>query len=468
MELEEKVNILLVDDNQQTLVALEAILEDLGQNLIKANSGTEALKQVLNYNFAVILLDVAMPDMDGFETAQLIRNRERSQNTPIILFSSASTTDTEILRGYSVGAVDYLVKPFMPEFLKAKIAVFIELYKKTSLINAHAEQERERARLQSLKILQASEDRFLKVIRSLAIGVGLMDLNGRLISINPRLQTMLGYPPEDLNGRFLFDLIHPDDTALDLELYQALAQGKRDNYQLEHRYVRKDNELLWGHLTVSLIRDSDNEPSFVIAMIENVTERKQTEQELQARLVELDFVAGLGQRALTGIDIQEFMNEIVKGVAQTLNVEYCKILELLHDQPAFGFRAGVGWQEGLIGTKIGGNALNSQAGYTLLLLANEPLIINDLRTESRFWVPTLLRNHNVISGMSVTISGKKEPFGVLGVYTTSLRVFTKDDINFLKTVANVLALAIEHKNTEKERDRILMEAAAAHRIKDEL
>src|ERR1044071_808323 len=122
---EPAVNILLVDDRQENLLALEATLNYLDQNLVKANSGREALKMLLDHDFAVILMDVHMPDMDGFGTASLIRQREKSQNIPIIFLTAMNKSEGQVFRGYSLGAVDYIFKPFDPEILKAKVTVFI-------------------------------------------------------------------------------------------------------------------------------------------------------------------------------------------------------------------------------------------------------------------------------------------------------------------------------------------------------
>src|SRR3954462_25954 len=132
------VNILLVDDQPANLVALEAMLEDLGQNLVRAESGREALKRLLSDDFAVILLDVKMPEMDGFETAELIRQRDRSRHTPILFLTAGDTTQTQAVRGYAVGAVDYLIKPVVPEFVRSKVAVFVELAKKNELLRRQA------------------------------------------------------------------------------------------------------------------------------------------------------------------------------------------------------------------------------------------------------------------------------------------------------------------------------------------
>ncbi len=131
---DDRVNILLVDDQPANLIALEAMLQGLGQNLIKAESGREALKWLLTHEFAVILLDVKMPEMDGFETASLIRQRDKSRHTPILFLTANDDTQTQAVRGYAVGAVDYLVKPVVPEFVRSKVAVFVELAKKTELL----------------------------------------------------------------------------------------------------------------------------------------------------------------------------------------------------------------------------------------------------------------------------------------------------------------------------------------------
>src|SRR5215213_7544592 len=151
MQTQERVNILMVDDHPQNLLALEAVLGDMGQNLVRANSGREALKHLLDREFALILLDVQMPGLDGYETAALVREREQSRHTPIIFLTAINQSDAQVFKGYSTGAVDYIFKPFVPEFLKAKVAVFVDLYTATKeakrqaelLLLANAELERE-------------------------------------------------------------------------------------------------------------------------------------------------------------------------------------------------------------------------------------------------------------------------------------------------------------------------------------
>src|SRR5689334_16244866 len=128
---EEKVNILLVDDQPGKLLGYEVILSELGENLIKAGSANEAFGQLLKSDVAVVLIDVCMPDLDGFELAAMIREHPRFEKTAIIFVSAVQVTDLDLLRGYALGAVDYVPVPVVPDLLRAKVRVFAELYRKT-------------------------------------------------------------------------------------------------------------------------------------------------------------------------------------------------------------------------------------------------------------------------------------------------------------------------------------------------
>src|SRR5256886_10582087 len=141
----ETPSILIVDDSRDKLVALESILVDLRVNIVKARSGKEALRRLLAEDFAVVLLDVRMPGMDGFETATLIRERSKTAQTPII-FITAFGDDTHVARGYSLRAVDYILTPVVPEVLRAKVAVFVELFRAGIEVRRQADSLRDRAK----------------------------------------------------------------------------------------------------------------------------------------------------------------------------------------------------------------------------------------------------------------------------------------------------------------------------------
>jgi serine phosphatase RsbU (regulator of sigma subunit) len=168
---EDRVNILLVDDQPNNLFALEATLEGLGQNLVKARSGPEALKCLLVDHFAVILMDVLMPGMDGFETAALIRQREKTQRTPIIFLTAVGNSDVHMFKGYSVGAIDYLFKPVVPEILKCKVSAFVDLFKKSEEVKRQAEQLREIERQEHERKLSEAKQRWESERHRIAVAV---------------------------------------------------------------------------------------------------------------------------------------------------------------------------------------------------------------------------------------------------------------------------------------------------------
>ncbi|MBI3762410.1 MAG: GAF domain-containing protein [Chloroflexi bacterium] len=169
-------------------------------------------------------------------------------------------------------------------------------------------------------------------------------------------------------------------------------------------------------------------------------------------------VAELGQRALAGTDVARLMSEVVALVAQTLEVEYCGVMEVLPDGSAALLRAGVGWKEGLVGRATIKLEDGSEAGYALI--AGEPVIVGDLCADTRFTGSPLLREHGVVSGMTVNVPGQGRPFGVLGAHTARSRRFTQDDAHFLQGVANVLASAIERNQRERELEAIATTSAA--------
>ncbi|HSO61977.1 MAG TPA: GAF domain-containing protein [Desulfobacterales bacterium] len=178
----------------------------------------------------------------------------------------------------------------------------------------------------------------------------------------------------------------------------------------------------------------------------DITERRHTEQELRIRALEQEAVARLGQRALAGADIDDLFDEAVRSTARILQVEYCEVLELNPRINMLAMRAALTGFEDLIGQAVIEAGLGSQAGYTLQ--RNEPVLMPDIHSETRFTPDYLMREHGIVSGMSVVIEGRERPFGVLNASAKHRRHFTENDVNFLKSIANVLAAAIERKQAE--------------------
>jgi len=190
---------------------------------------------------------------------------------------------------------------------------------------------------------------------------------------------------------------------------------------------------------------------------QEITDRKTAKTQLQSRARQQAAVAKLGQMALAATDLDQLMSEAVALVAQTLEVEYSQVLELLPNSQAFLLRSGVGWQKGLVGSCMVGVG-NSQAGYTLH--TDRPVIVEDLRVETRFSGTPLLHNHRVVSGISVIIPYGEQPFGVLGAHSPKRRLFSPDEVNFLLAIAQLLATVITH---QQSLERLhLMERAIAH------
>ncbi|HEY7166204.1 MAG TPA: PAS domain S-box protein [Candidatus Binatia bacterium] len=182
-----------------------------------------------------------------------------------------------------------------------------------------------------------------------------------------------------------------------------------------------------------------------------VLDHTEAETELSARVHQQEIVARIGLDALAGMELQALMDQSCALVCETLKANYCKVVEFLPDRNEFLMRAGSGWEKEIIGRTVIPGGLQSQSGYTVL--RNEPVIVEDTQTETRFQTAKLLLDHGVISGISVLIHHPKIPFGALGVHTTTKRLFTRDDIYFLQSVANVLGVAIERKTDEEKLER---------------
>jgi signal transduction histidine kinase len=229
---QQQVDILLVDDHDENLLALEAILADPSYNLVRARSGREALREVLRREFALILLDVAMPDLDGYETAELIRQRERSSDTPIIFLTANYRSDTHVFRGYSVGAVDYIFKPFTSEVLRSKVAVFVELFNKREALKRHAEalqnahdELEERVRARTLELATANESLRAEIGERLRI-----ERERLLLLEREQLARAHAETVNRMKDEFLATLSHELRTPLNAILGWAhlLTSGKAD------------------------------------------------------------------------------------------------------------------------------------------------------------------------------------------------------------------------------------------------
>ncbi len=287
-----KAAILIVDDKPQNLLVMADLLAPLGEEIIQAQSGKEALRVLLSRDVAILLLDVQMPDIDGYELADLIRKREKSRSTPIIFITAHDRDSEEISRGYALGAVDYVFKPIDPVILRAKVSVFVDLFKKTGAIRERATLERillsENLRVRTEKIeaemaLRKVEERQAMIVRSLPIalytaGLG-ADFSGPRF-LSESIASQVGFnSAQFLDDRDLWAArINPADLP---DVQMALAQiGATGSASMEYRWRCADgNERVFLDEAV-LVRDEDNRPKEIFGTCLDVTERRVLEAQL--------------------------------------------------------------------------------------------------------------------------------------------------------------------------------------------
>jgi PAS domain S-box-containing protein len=291
----ETVNILLVDDQPAKLLAYEVILKELGENLIVAASGREALEILLKQEIAVILIDVCMPELDGFELAAMIREHPRFQKTAIIFISAIQVSDLDRLRGYEMGAVDYVPVPVVPEVLRAKIRVFAELYRKTRQLERLNIELEDRVRARTAE-LERSTARLLESEqrRSMAIAAGKMGswdwdwLNGDWMWDEGQYR-IFGVDPDSfkVTSARIQTLLHPDDVDKLRKLIAEFARGVR-TYEAEFRINRPDGEQRWCVGTAAATIDKRGRVIRVSGVTVDITERKRAEERQNLLTREVD------------------------------------------------------------------------------------------------------------------------------------------------------------------------------------
>jgi PAS domain S-box-containing protein len=281
----ERVNILLVDDQPAKLLAYEVILKELGENLLVAASGREALECLLKNEVAVVLVDVCMPELDGFELASMIREHPRFEKTAMIFISAIQVSDLDRVRGYEMGAVDYVPVPVIPEVLRAKVRIFAELYRKTRQLERLNVELEDRVRARTVE-LEQSNARLLESEqrRSLAIAAGRMGswdwdwASGDWLWDEGQFQ-IFGVDPRTFEVTLanVQPLVHPEDVE---ELRKALAQFAKGtkSYEAEFRITRPDGDVRWCFGTAAATVDAASRVVRVSGVTVDITERKQAEE----------------------------------------------------------------------------------------------------------------------------------------------------------------------------------------------
>jgi PAS domain S-box-containing protein len=473
------VNILLVDDRQENLLALRAILSDKGYNLVLADSGAEALNAVLTCDFAVILLDVAMPGMDGFETATLIKQRPRCRNTPII-FITASIYDLDhVFRGYSVGAVDYLQKPVAPDVVRAKVGVFVALHRQGEHIKAQAEQlqeserrERELLQLRAEAALSASEAQYEATVREAPFGMAIADDQGRWLRANSRMCSMLGYKRDALPG--LPSLLHPAHAPRDLAGMRSLLAGQIQNYRAETRLGHKNGWVIWANVTFSrLVHGPDAITRFAV-VVEDITDRKWRELCQQ-------FLNQASEILLSSLDYSTTLPAVAR-LAVPLLADWCAVdvlrtpaegmleLAFTHARLTAAEVEPVRLVRGALGDLHCGE-LRPGSGW---VLADEMSIARQLMRAGVAHGPHLVSQAGLKSALSVPISARGKVLGRLTLGSEAFgRSYTSADMMMAEDLAHRCAFAIENsllyqetQNAVRARDEFL--SVASHELRTPL
>jgi PAS domain S-box-containing protein len=274
--VEQRMKILLVDDTPDNLVSIEAALSGLGEELVLANSGKEALRHLLNEDFAAILLDVRMPDMDGFETAELIRSRPRSRQTPI-LFLTGYRNEEHLFRGYDLGAVDFLFKPIVPEVLRSKVAVFVDLSRGNARLKEQADALRKQA-----EVLQKAEVKFRSLLEAAPDPMVMCREDGEILMVNSQTEVLFRCGRERLISRNISSLV-PGWGFRRRSIWDDanLAAAKVDTVERGVELTAYPEGSAPFPVEISFSPVQTDEGVVITSAIRDITQRRKTEEQIR-------------------------------------------------------------------------------------------------------------------------------------------------------------------------------------------
>jgi len=288
---------------------------------------------------------------------------------------------------------------------------------------------------------------YQRIVETVDDGIYAVDDDGEFLLVNDAFCALTGFDREALLGSPA-SLLYGDDRKEEVRrLVDEAASDGRSAATIELEITRADGETV--PVETRLEPFSTEEGVGRCGVVRDISERIEREAELHDRIEQQEIVAALGQRGLEDRDLDALMADASRLVAATLDVDYCKVLDLDADREELLLRQGVGWNEGIVGSAtVSANAEDSQAAYTLSV--DEPVVVEDLSTETRFSGPALLTSHDVRSGISTIIGPSDDPWGILGVHDTTAQGFSERDVAFVQSVANVLGTAISRRRDEAQ------------------
>lgn len=415
------LRILLIEDNPGDVRLIKEMLSE--SKLVKfdvetADRLSSGLKLIANNRFDVILLDLGLPDSQGLGT--LIKLNEIKSDAPVIVLTGLKDESAGV-QSVKEGAQDYLIKGQVDSSQLVR-----------SLHYAIERKRAEEAMREQSRIFEAF---FENTVTQLVF----LDKHFNFIRVNNAYAKSCQRDISEFPGHNHFEF-YPSDAKV---IFERVVETKESFQAIANPFIFPDHPE-WGvtywDWILTPILDNKGEVEYLVFSLNDVTERKQLERQKA-------LIAELGTQAISSGELSELFDSAVAFVRQGLNLEFSKVLELLPTGKELIMRAGVGWKEGYVGHATVTSGKESQAGYTLQ--SEGPVIVENFKQETRFKFPSLLQEHNIISGISAVIGAKERPYGVLGAHTVKERKFSVDDINFVQSVANILSNAITHKMAQQ-------------------
>ena len=443
----QRANLLLVDDRRENLLALEAILEPLGHKLVSVTSGIAALKELLLDDFACILLDVQMPEIDGFELATLIKQRQRSQHIPIVFLTALSRDEKHVYQGYSAGAVDYILKPIDSDVLRSKVSVFVELWEKGEQIQQQAEQIHEQ-KLDALE--RASEERYRQLADAMPQIVWTADATGAATYFNRRWFEYTGMTPEEVGPNAWHQIVHPDDLpAAVARREQTLRSG--ETFEVEYRFRGADGRYRWQLGRSLPVRDAEGGIRFWIGTATDIHDRKRIEDQRA-------FIVSAGDTLSRSLDYRETLRQVAELAAGDI-ADWCSV----HVVEPDGTIAELAVAHGDPAKVTFARELQERyppdaaTGAPAVIRTGEPELVPEI-TEDMLRIAArddlhleLLQELGLSSYMCVPVKGREAVLGAITlVASESGRHFGAEDLSLAEELARRAATAIENARLYRE------------------
>jgi PAS domain S-box-containing protein len=434
----EPVNLLLVDDVEENLIALEAILEPLGENLVTARSGEDALRALLDTDFACILLDVQMPGMDGFETTELIKQRERTKHIPIIFLTAISKDESHVFRGYEVGAFDYVFKPFEPEMLRSKVAVFVDLHRKNKEIARQAQLLGEREVEAERRL---SEERYRQLADAMPQIVWTSDPDGELTYSNRRWVEYTGMAPERDQMSWT-RAVHPNDLPHVVARRSATLESG-NVFEAEFRFRAADGSYRWHLGRAVPIRSDGGEIEFWVGTATDIHDHTRTQQ-AQEFLIEAGAILG------SSLDFLATLRSIAQAAVPTV-ADWCAVHVLEHGELRQLAIAHVDPQKVVFAEELQQRYPLAASPFPYVVESGYPQLVTEVPDEMLAAAAVdalhldILRELGLRSYMSVPLLAHERVLGVITFVTAeSERRYDEADLVFAEELGRRAGTAVEN------------------------